>query len=304
MKRKTIQLLLFVILTSVFYVSCEEKVEEKKMTLVVASSDVKFEMTGAGYLTIDWGDGTKEQFTLSKYKSEYFHEYQSGERHTIILNGWVSTLYAGKFYMDGNDATNQIISLDAGNNNSLKYLDCSENILANLNISKCTELTELYCWNNQLTSLDVSKNKALTMLKCWNNQLTNLDISKNVELTEMSCGNNKISNLDLTHNINMIELYCNDNQLTKLDVSKNIKLRGLYCHNNQLTGFDATYNEKLKGLYCQNNQFQIYALNALFTTLHNKTISGGKTVCVSDNPGTKYCDPKIAEYKGWSVIRL
>jgi len=302
MKRKTIQLLLHVILTFVIFISCEEKVEEKKMTLVVASPDVKFEMTGVGYLTIDWGDGTKEQFTLSHNKTEYYHEYESGEKHTIILNGWVSALYAGKFNIDWNSVTNQIISLDAGNNNSLTYLDCSDNIITDLNISKCTELTELHCWNNQLTNLDVSKNKTLTMLKCWNNQLSNLDISKNEALKEMSCSNNLIINLDISHSLQLIELYCNNNLLTNLDASKNVKLKGLYCHNNQLTNFDASKNVELKGLYIQNNNFHTYALNALFITLHNNAISGGKSVCISGNPGTNYCDPKIAEHKGWVVF--
>jgi Leucine-rich repeat (LRR) protein len=286
------------LLFCLFLVSCKEKVEEKKMTLVVASSEVKFEVAGAGYLTIDWGDGTKpEQFTLSNYKTEYYHEYQSEEKHSIILNGWVTG-----FYCKGSFTTNQIISLNAGNNNSLKYLDCSDNVLTNLDISKCTELTELYCNDNQLTNLNLSNNKALIILKCWNNQLSSLDVRKNVALTNMSCSNNKITNLDLSNNTELKELYCNDNQLTNLDVSRNIELAGLYCHNNRLTNFDATHNKKLKGLYVQNNQLSTYPLNALLISLHNNTISGGKSICISGNPGTNFCDRKIAEYKGWSVF--
>jgi len=280
MKRKTIQLLLLVILTFVLFISCEEKVEEKKMTLVVASPDVKFEMTGVGYLTIDWGDGTKEQFTLSHNKTEYYHEYESGEKHTIILNGWVSTLYAGKFYMNGNDATNQIISLDVGNNNSLTYLDCSDNIITDLNISKCTELTELHCWNNQLTSLDVNNSKKLTILKCFDNQLLSLDVTKNIALTNMSCGKNRIRDLDISLNINLMELYCNDNLLTNLDASKNDIISGFFCHDNQLSA---------------------YSLNNLFTSLHSKIIPKGKTVSIYGNPGANYCNKGIAKEKGWNV---
>ena len=303
MKRKTIQLLLFVILTSVFYVSCEEKVEEKKMTLVVASSDVKFEMTGAGYLTIDWGDGTKpEQFTLTKYNTEYRHEYKSEARHTIKMNGWVATLSAGGFYHDEIYTTNKIVSLDAGNNNSLKYLDCSDNILTSLEISKCNELTELHCFNNQLTKLDVNNNKELIKLICWNNQLLSLDVSKNIALTEKRCNNNKIRNLDISNNIELKELHCYNNQLTNLDISKNIQLAGLLCNDNLITNLDATKNEKLKNLYVHNNQLSAYSLNALFMTLHNNFISGGKSICISGNPGTNFCEKKIAEYKGWVVF--
>ena len=261
-------------------VSCEEKVEEKKMTLVVASQNVKFKMTGVGYLTIDWGDGTKEQFTLSKNKTEYYHEYQSGERHTIVLNGWISTLSAGRFPIDDNTTFNQIISFDAGNNSSLKYLDCSENIITDLNISKCTELTELYCWNNQLTNLDVNNSKKLIILKCFDNQLLSLDVAKNIELTEMSCSKNKIRDLDISRNINLMELYCNDNLLTNLDASSNDTIKRLFCHDNQLSA---------------------YAINNLFYSLHSKLIPEGKTVSIYGNPGANYCNKGIAKEKGWSV---
>jgi hypothetical protein len=303
MKRKISHLLIIGILLSILIISCEEKVEEKKMTMVLASPEVKFEIAGTGYLTIDWGDDTKpEQFTLTTYPAEHRHQYLSEKTHTIILNGWVSYLRIGHFYIDENYYSNQLISFDAGNNNSLIYLDCSENIITNLDISKCTGLKELHCWNNQLTSLNLSGNKALIILKCWNNQLSNLDVSKNVELAEMTCSNNKINNLNISHNTKLKELYCNHNLLTGLDANKNIELNGLYCHNNQLTSFDASHNNKLKGLYINNNQLNTHSLNALFTSLHNNTISGGKSICISNNPGTKFCDTKIATYKGWSVF--
>lgn len=51
-------------------------------------------------------------------------------------------------------------------------------------------LTWLECGENQLTSLDVSKNTALTRLNCWYNQLISLDISKNTSLTSLSCSFN------------------------------------------------------------------------------------------------------------------
>jgi len=43
------------------------------------------------------------------------------------------------------------------------------------------------------------------------------------------------------------------------------------------------------------------ALNSLFESLHDKTISGGKIVYIRSNPGTKSCDRSIAEKKGWTV---
>ena len=54
-----------------------------------------------------------------------------------------------------------------------------------------TALLKLDCYDNQLTSLDVSKNTALEYLYCSDNQLTSLDVS-NTALTNLYCYKNKI----------------------------------------------------------------------------------------------------------------
>ena len=55
-----------------------------------------------------------------------------------------------------------------------------------------TALTTLDCADDQLTSLDVSKNMALTTLYCGNNKLTSLDVSTNTALTTLDCSCNQI----------------------------------------------------------------------------------------------------------------
>ena len=45
------------------------------------------------------------------------------------------------------------------------------------------DLTDLNCAQNKLTILDVSKNTKLTNLKCYYNLLTNLDLSQNIGLS-------------------------------------------------------------------------------------------------------------------------
>ncbi len=59
---------------------------------------------------------------------------------------------------------------------NLTYLECDENRLTSLNISKNTKLTVLYCYYNQLKTLNVS-NKKLIELYCEENPLTTLDVS-------------------------------------------------------------------------------------------------------------------------------
>ncbi len=59
------------------------------------------------------------------------------------------------------------------------------------------ELEFLDCSENQLMVLDVSKNLNLKELVCRNNKLTTLNVSKNVKLKSLTCGQNSIQHLDI-----------------------------------------------------------------------------------------------------------
>ena len=67
---------------------------------------------------------------------------------------------------------------------ALRYLDCNNNQLTSLDVTKNTALTTLSCGGNQLSSLDVTKNTALTSLECYFIQLTSLDVTKNTKLLD------------------------------------------------------------------------------------------------------------------------
>ncbi len=139
----------------------------------------------------------------------------------------------------------------------LEKLDCKNNNLTRLDVSKNTKLTKLYCEFNQLTSLDLSKNTALTELNCQVNQLTSLDLSKNTALTKLDCALNPLTSLDVSNNTALTYLDCNYNQLTSLDLSKNTALTKLGCHDNQLTSLDLSKNTALDTLDCSGNKRQI-----------------------------------------------
>jgi hypothetical protein len=114
-------------------------------------------------------------------------------------------------------------------------LDCGNNLLMALDVSKNIALTSLGCSYNSLKTLDVSKNINLTFLSCKYNSINALDVSKNVALTYLDCFQNTINVLNVENNINLITLSCSSNKLTNLDVSKNIALTRLNCSNNLLT---------------------------------------------------------------------
>ena len=164
---------------------------------------------------------------------------------------------------------------------ALETLNCVENDLTELDVSKNTELTILHCRENELTKLDVSKNTKLEILSCSKNELTALDVSKNTELTRLYCRSNRLAALDVTQNKNLEELDCESDsllsymKLTKLDVSQNKALKKLNCYGvkmkelnvsgctalerldcggNQLDALDVSQNTKLTFLDCASNQ--------------------------------------------------
>lgn len=119
----------------------------------------------------------------------------------------------------------------------LENLDCSENQLTQLDVSKNPKLKRLVCYENKLTSLDVSNNPTLILLDCERNLLTSLNVSKNTVLAALVCGSNKLDELDVSENTALKELYCQANQLTSLDLSPNTALTILGCsgNNRQIT---------------------------------------------------------------------
>lgn len=153
---------------------------------------------------------------------------------------------------------------------ALTELDCYDNQLTELDVSKNTELTKLDCYGNQLTALDVSKNTALTYLSCENNQLTELDVSKNTALTYLACFVNRLTALNVSKNTALTYLACDKNQLTALDVSQNTALTELYCDTNHLTALDVSKNTALTYFNCEDNKYTVC----------------GSEVAIADLPGS------------------
>lgn len=136
----------------------------------------------------------------------------------------------------------------------LENLDCSENQLTQLDVSKNPNLKRLVCYGNKLTSLDVSGNTSLTELYCYTNQLTSLNLGENANLDILNCVVNRLTSLDLSGNANLTRLACSSNLLTSLDVSNNPTLILLDCERNLLTSLNVSKNTELDTLDCSGNK--------------------------------------------------
>lgn len=145
---------------------------------------------------------------------------------------------------------------------NLEKLNCSNNVLVNINISKNTALEELYSQDNQLTSLNVANNILLTKLECHNNQITGLNVSTNIALTRLNCReNNEITTLNFSNNKNLTFLDCFNVKLAGLNLDGADNLVELYCNNNNLQNLDLSKNPVLSIVDCNYNNLTILNLN-------------------------------------------
>jgi hypothetical protein len=102
------------------------------------------------------------------------------------------------------------------------YLDCSENLLTALDVTKCPTLTDLICSQNRLTSLNITQNALMSRLDCSENQLTTLDLSRSGNLKSLRCSLNQLVALDLTACPNLDYFVCFVNRIKNEQMDKMI----------------------------------------------------------------------------------
>ncbi|MBQ3412088.1 MAG: hypothetical protein IJG67_03540 [Oscillospiraceae bacterium] len=93
-------------------------------------------------------------------------------------------------------------------------------------------LTDLDCSGNLLQELDVSRLARLVRLDCSSNMIASLDMSRNPALETLSCAGNSMRYLSVSECYSLISLDCEDNELTSLDISWCSQLDDLSCASN------------------------------------------------------------------------
>ena len=185
----------------------------------------------------------------------------------------------------------------------LQTLDCSNNVLTSLDVSRNTALETLRCSDNELTSLDVSSCTALETLYCYDNQLTSLNLSRNTDLTDLGCYNNLLTSLDLSQNTDLRWLDCSDNHLAALDLSQNSRLEDVNAERNYyevsldesgnvdiaaIPGLEADRMTDLQGGYIEGNTLHLDADILMYYYDYKRpnyyAPSGGYFYIATDNP--------------------
>ncbi|MBQ6481302.1 MAG: SH3 domain-containing protein [Anaerolineaceae bacterium] len=86
---------------------------------------------------------------------------------------------------------------------AMNWLDCSDNLLTELDLSRGPDVSELDCSSNRLSALDIS-NCHISRLNCSDNDLASLNICS--DLLELFCYDNPLTTLDLSSNQSMVKL--------------------------------------------------------------------------------------------------
>lgn len=188
-------------------------------------------------------------FSLESYDTDKDGKLSEEEAATIsnlFLNGGLHAVKGKIKSLDGIEYFTGLISLD-----------CANNELVTLDLSKNPKIDMLNCAFNELTVLNIKENKGLAQIRCNANKIKEIDIVDKKKLTYLDCSNNLIESiLDLQNSPKLEEVYCNDNQLSELLLGEQKNLTKLYCYNNVLKNIDVGNCESLKVLSLENNQVE------------------------------------------------
>ena len=114
--------------------------------------------------------------------------------------------------------------------NAVTRIDVSEtgDIASLKGIEYFPELTELNCLENDIVSLDVSKNTKLEMILCRLNPMKTLKLGQLSKLKELTCFLCKLTELDISGCPALETLVCDDNAFRELDIRNCPKLIDAY----------------------------------------------------------------------------
>ena len=213
----------------------------------------------------DSGDG-RISLKEAKNTDDVIEDGRNNSKAKIIVKGKGIKTLAGIEYFtkirELNCENNQIEKLDVSKNKELRILNCSYNQIEEIEIDKLTKLSVFKIYNNKFKNIDVSQNENLEELWVSNNSITSINVANNRKLFMFYCDNNQLPNIDVSNNTELSTFSCTKNELTALDLKSNTKLVNLYCSENRFTTLDLSNNKDLQALWCNGTEdYQITSLN-------------------------------------------
>jgi Leucine-rich repeat (LRR) protein len=202
------------------------------------------------------------------------------------------------------------------NFSNLSFLDCSGNVISDINIDDLTKIDTLYCAGMNLEKLDVTKLSNLKFLNCSQTNLTSLKVSGLSKLSFLDFSFSKLTEIDLSGLISLKTLICSESYSIKsLDFKGLIELELINCGNNEsITELKNLSDcKKLKTLDCPSNKLQslnvldcpsLEVISCRFNKFSSLNISGLKNLRYLDLGGLDFTSIELNTLSNVETIRI
>ncbi|MCE6991223.1 hypothetical protein [Dyadobacter sp. CY323] len=173
----------------------------------------------------------------------------------LSKNAKLEYLYCRTIGIEG--GTPSLVYLNVKNCKALRYLDCSYNLLSELDVTGNPALTFLaFSVNHNIKEINLSANVALDTIECsLLPNLTKLDVSKNTRLSTINSQGSSIQSLDLSTLANLKALDVRFSSVSEVKFKNAAFLEELLITGSKVTFPDPAMFSKLKMLYFESGQF-------------------------------------------------
>lgn len=171
---------------------------------------------------------------------------------------------------------------------------CYNNLLSELDLSRCANIKSLTCSGNKLQRLDLSNCRNLSSLDCYNNLLEEIRLPENGKISSIRAYKNRLKKIDLRQSIFLTSLWISENALETLDCSGCVSLEWLSCDRNKLQTLNLSNCPMLEYIDCADNLLKV--LDVSETGLNKSSYSSPLDCAPMPTLETVYLK------KGWNWI--
>lgn len=183
----------------------------------------------------------------SAVNSKYALLIMGAEEGDYTLDWGNGKTYKGRLHTTATRIEGNTEGQDLTIYGNIAVLECSNNQLTTLDVTKLPALTHLISRKNFVSTLDVSANPNLKLIYIQDSPLTKLDLSNNSKIDSLILTNNRLNELTLVSHPTLKFLTCTSNaQLKKLNLKGCPKLTHLDALQTLVDEYDLSENSELK----------------------------------------------------------
>ena len=163
------------------YVVCDESDENNLLRSDVFTASRKnwrvFKYIVNTGKSVPYSGAGDDEIVMTITKEQYL---EGGIRLAILADEDVTIegIHEKRIFTDGSKHTYTLAGTQVTIRGNVSELDCSENQITNLDLSKCNSLWTLNCSGNRLTNVDVSGCSLLTHFNCSDNQINGENMTR------------------------------------------------------------------------------------------------------------------------------